>query len=124
MSRTQMSMCQCEFLTCNLVCHLVTESSNKRLVFNLPKFQGMNCFEIGHALQNSGMFVCQHNSKQKIGLRTSHPEWPKLREMYGLANKKRARQDNSNAESCSEFESEIESAPDEDEIMGGGRRRR
>ena len=35
-SRTHMSMCQCVFPTCTLVCRLVTESSNKSLMFNLP----------------------------------------------------------------------------------------
>ena len=37
-SRTQMSMCQCLFPTCTLVCHLLMkESSNKRLIFKLNR---------------------------------------------------------------------------------------
>ena len=89
-SRTQISMCaNVLFPLVLFVCHLVKESLNKRLIFDLPQFQGMKCFEIGHSLQNSGMFKCRPDAKQKIGLSTSHPVWIKLREMYGLANKKR-----------------------------------
>jgi len=99
------------------VCHLVKESSNKRLIFDLPQFQGMNCFEIGHSLQSSGMFECKPDAKQKIGLRTSHPVWIKLREMYGLANKKRVRGSGSSSASSSEYESDSDSSEEEDAEM-------
>ena len=64
-------------------------SSNKRLIFTLPEFEGMSCFEIAHALHADGMFKCQSNATQKVGVRTGHPMWLKLRELYGLEQKKR-----------------------------------
>ena len=92
-SRAQMNMCQCSFPNCTLVCHVVKSSRNKRMIFNLPQFEGLNCFEIGHRLQEDGMFTCKADagSRQNMGVHTSHPVWQKLRESYGMPNKKRQR---------------------------------
>ena len=88
-----MNMCQYSFFNCTLVCHTVRSSRNKRLIFNLPQFEGLNCFEIGHRLQEDGMFTCNADggSRQNVGVSTSHPVWRKLRESYGMPNKKRNR---------------------------------
>jgi hypothetical protein len=88
-ARVQKSLCECSFPECTLVSHVVRSSTNKRLIFTLPEFEGMSCFEIAHALHADGMFKCQPNGTQKVGVRTGHPIWLKLREMYGLREKKR-----------------------------------
>jgi len=95
-SRVQNNLCECSSHNCTLVSHVVRSTQNRRLIFTLPEFEGMSCFEIAHVLHADGMFKCQPNAVQKVGVRTGHPVWLKLRELYGLEQKKRKRKKNTN----------------------------
>ena len=61
------------------------------MIFTLDQFQGMSCFEVGHVLLKEGLFNCKtgRNAKQSVSVRTRHPIWVQLREIYGLKDKKR-----------------------------------
>ena len=59
LSRAQMNMCQCSVPSCTLVCQVIKSSCNKQMIFELPQFQELSCFEIGHRLQEDGMFSCK-----------------------------------------------------------------
>ena len=104
-ARQQTNLCECAFPDCTLVCHVVRSSSNKRMIFDLPQFKDLNCFEIAHKLERDGLFSCHPDAvKQKVGVRTSHPVWLKLRELYGMPNKKRPRRKLSGSRSSSSNE--------------------
>ncbi len=92
-SRTQTHLCSCAKEDCTLICHVVRTESNHRMIFSIDQFRGMSCFEIGHVLLNEGLFHCNSDvdAKQRVSVRTGHPIWLRLREMYGMQDKKRKR---------------------------------
>lgn len=91
------------------------------MIFDLPEFEGMTCFEIGHALQVDGMFSCNPNSSQRIGIRTGHPVWLRLRKLYGMPEKTRRTKKRSklrileDESDSSESSSSYDSTSDDDE---------
>ena len=112
-SRTQQHLCTCSSDNCTLMCHIVRTESNRRMIFTLEQFQGMSCFEVGHVLLREGFFNCNTDmdARQKVSVRTCHPIWVRLREIYGLKDKKRKKRnmgDNMNSSDLSSGSEEEE----------------
>jgi hypothetical protein len=87
---------------CNLHAHSVRGGCD-RLIFQMPLFENMSCFEIAHHPETSNLWISNPNFKQKpvgfdttlkhekrsYAVSTSHPIHVKLRKEYGLDLKSR-----------------------------------
>ena len=73
------------------------------MIFQMPLFENMSCFEIAHHPKTSNLWISNPNYKQKpvgvdtrlkhekrsYAVSTSHPIYVKLRKEYGLDLKSR-----------------------------------